>query len=99
MKIVCGHTFDDKNLNSDSIVIDLGANRGFFSQEIIENYNSKVIAYEPSKHLCNNELETLKNKYSEKFTFYNTKKSSIFELKITYLFIKLRVLQRLKINK
>ena len=71
MKIVCGHTFDDKNLNSDSIVIDLGANRGFFSQEIIENYNSKVIAYEPSKHLCNNELETLKNKYSEKFTFYN----------------------------
>ena len=71
MNTLCGHKFDDKSLNSDSIVIDLGANRGFFSQEIIKKYNSKVIAYEPSKHLCENELVNLKNKYPNKFTFYN----------------------------
>ena len=71
MKTICGHTFDENNLNSNSLVIDLGANRGFFSKDIIEKYDSNIIAYEPSKHLCENELINLKNKYPDKFVFYN----------------------------
>ena len=43
MKTICGHTFDENNLNSTSLVIDLGANRGFFSKDIIEKYNNKWI--------------------------------------------------------
>ena len=45
MKTICGHTFDENNLNSNSLVIDLGANRGFFSKDIIENYYSQIEIY------------------------------------------------------
>ena len=71
MKTICGHTFDESKLDSNSNVIDLGANRGFFSKEIIENYGCNVLGYEPSRHLCQNELTELKDKYNNKFNFFN----------------------------
>ena len=39
MKTICCHTFYENNLNSNSLVIDLGANRGFFSKDIIDPIN------------------------------------------------------------
>jgi len=64
---ICGHTFIDK-LDSDSVVVDLGANRGIFSKGILDRYDCKVVAYEPSRLLCNNELADLKKQYSN-FSF------------------------------
>ena len=65
---ICGHTFIDK-LNSESVVFDLGANRGVFSKGILDKYNCTVIAYEPSRLLCENELSQI-DATNEKFSFY-----------------------------
>jgi len=60
---ICGHTFYNKP-DSDSLVIDLGANRGIFSEGIIEKYDCTVIAYEPSRLLCDKQLKGLAERYS-----------------------------------
>ena len=39
--------FDNLNLNSDSLFIDLGANEGIVSQYILDKYKCNIIAYEP----------------------------------------------------
>jgi len=64
---ICGHTFIDR-LDGNSVVVDLGANRGVFSKGILDRYNCKVDAYEPSRLLCSNELTNLKKQYSN-FSF------------------------------
>lgn len=47
-----GHHFYQKNLNPDSIVIDLGAHRGEFSKQISERFGCKCYAVEASPDLC-----------------------------------------------
>ena len=66
---ICGHTFDQNKINSESLVLDLGANRGVFSKGLLDKFGCTVIAYEPSHLLCENELKELNNKY-ERFTFH-----------------------------
>jgi len=43
----CNHTFITSLLGSDSYVIDLGANRGEFSQAMVKRYRCRVYACEP----------------------------------------------------
>ena len=59
---ICGHTFDNR-LTPESIVLDLGANRGLFSKGILDRYNCTVIAYEPSRLLCNGPLQEISQDY------------------------------------
>jgi FkbM family methyltransferase len=59
---------NSKNLNSQSVVLDFGANVGMFSLYISDIYNSKLYAYEPNPN-CVNYLKKL---------FYKNKKVKIF---------------------
>lgn len=52
-KIIREHWLYTKELKSDSVIIDLGANTGTFSQVITTNYNSKCFAIEPNIKLFN----------------------------------------------
>ena len=65
---ICGHTFVDE-LNTEAVVIDLGANRGVFSKGIMDKYDCTVEAYEPSRLLCDNQSTEISNQYS-KFAFH-----------------------------
>jgi FkbM family methyltransferase len=49
---ICNHTFLPRLLNPDSIVLDLGANRGEFSHGIIERFGCRVVSAEPIRELC-----------------------------------------------
>ncbi len=44
---VCNHTYLPNLLNSDSTVLDLGANRGDFSRGMISRFKCRVFAVEP----------------------------------------------------
>lgn len=44
-------------LDSESLVVDVGAHKGTFSREIIRRYNCKVIAYEPIKEFYDELLD------------------------------------------
>jgi FkbM family methyltransferase len=68
LNMICGHTFIPERINSESIILDLGANRGKFSKGILDTYGCTVVAYEPSLLLCENELTQLSNDY-ERFSF------------------------------
>jgi len=46
---ISGHLFDSTKLNENSLVIDIGALYGIFTNVIIEKYNCFIEAYEPSK--------------------------------------------------
>ncbi len=41
---ICNHTFVPRLINADSIVLDLGANRGEFSHGIIERFGCRVVS-------------------------------------------------------
>lgn len=62
-----GHTFNSSLLTPSSIVIDIGANHGNFSKEILEQFNCKVVSYEPDKPA----FDYLKNITSNNFTVIN----------------------------
>lgn len=49
-----GHWVYVKNLNKNSVVIDLGANQAGFSKEIYESFGCKCFAVEPNKDLYDN---------------------------------------------
>jgi FkbM family methyltransferase len=49
---ICNHTFLSRLINPDSIVLDLGANRGEFSHGIIERFRCRVVSAEPIRELC-----------------------------------------------
>jgi FkbM family methyltransferase len=49
---LCDHTFLPGLLDSNSIVIDLGANRGEFARELIRRFGCRVHAAEPLPCLC-----------------------------------------------
>lgn len=50
------------------IVFDVGANKGEFSQHVLEsNPNSQVYAFEPNSSLCGIPLEKLRNIYPNRF--------------------------------
>jgi FkbM family methyltransferase len=49
---ICNHTFLPRLINPDSIVLDLGANRGEFSHGIIERFRCRVVSAEPIRELC-----------------------------------------------
>tara|TARA_Y100000593_G_scaffold94300_1_gene192735 strand:+ start:2059 stop:2703 length:645 start_codon:yes stop_codon:yes gene_type:complete len=66
---ICGHTFDQDRINSESLILDLGANRGVFSKGVMDRFDCTVVAYEPSRLLCENQLKELSDGY-EKFSFY-----------------------------
>lgn len=55
---ICGHSFYGGNLSADSIVVDLGANQGSFSQEINRAFRCKVYAVEPDPALFRQIPET-----------------------------------------
>jgi len=44
---ICDHTFVRRFINSDSIVLDLGANQGEFAHKIIKRFGCRVISAEP----------------------------------------------------
>ena len=44
---ISGHTFDEKLIDSSSIVVDVGANHGDFSKGIVTRFGCYVEAYEP----------------------------------------------------
>jgi FkbM family methyltransferase len=48
---VCGHTFLGGALSSDSVVFDIGANRGTFAREVLRLYGCRVHAVEPAPKL------------------------------------------------
>lgn len=48
---LCNHTYLPKLLNSDSTVLDLGANRGEFSHGMISRFGCRVFAVEPASGL------------------------------------------------
>jgi FkbM family methyltransferase len=48
LEIIEDHSLITRFLNHQSIVVDLGANRGVFSKKMIERFHSKCIAVEPS---------------------------------------------------
>lgn len=52
-KIIREHWVYTKELKSGSVIIDLGANTGTFSKEIIKQYSSKCFAIEPNIKLFN----------------------------------------------
>ena len=66
--MICGHSFIPERINSESVVLDLGANRGKFSKGMLDEYSCTVVAYEPSLLLCQNELSQLDKEY-ENFSF------------------------------
>jgi len=49
---ICNHTFLPRLINADSLVLDLGANRGEFSHGIIERFRCRVVSAEPIGELC-----------------------------------------------
>ena len=48
---ICDHTLHPRFVNAASIVMDVGANRGAFSQAMIERFHCRCIALEPSPAL------------------------------------------------
>ncbi len=48
---ICTHSFLPGFINSNSVVVDLGANHGEFAHTIIERYRCRVISVEPVKEL------------------------------------------------
>jgi FkbM family methyltransferase len=66
---VRGHSFNPDLLSSDSIVIDIGGNRGEFSEAIKKNYGCHVECFEPdisayryiSSHMSNYDKFTVHN--------------------------------------
>lgn len=48
---ICEHTFIRKLIKNNSIVLDLGANKGEFSKTISEKFGCKIYAVEPVPHL------------------------------------------------
>lgn len=51
LKRIKGHTFLSRILRSESVVIDLGANRGEFAREIDKEYKCRVYLIEANPHL------------------------------------------------
>ncbi len=50
------------------IVFDVGANKGEFSQHVLEsNPNSQVYAFEPNSSICGSSLEKLRKNYPDRF--------------------------------
>jgi FkbM family methyltransferase len=49
---VCEHTFVSRFINADSIVLDLGANRGEFSHGMIQRFGCRVLSAELLLELC-----------------------------------------------
>ena len=47
-----GHTLWRKGLHSDSVVVDLGANRGAFSKQMISTYGCRSFAFEANPTLA-----------------------------------------------
>ena len=64
-----GHVYDADRLSAESLIIDLGANRGIFAKEMMDLYDCSIVAFEPSRHLCENYLKKVENEY-EKFSFF-----------------------------
>ena len=52
------------------LCIDIGANIGKYSEYILMNSKSKIIAFEPSK-ICFNQLVKLKKKFKKKINIFN----------------------------
>jgi len=48
---ICNHTFLPRFVGSKSVIVDLGANHGDFSQAMMEKFKCKVVAVEPVKAL------------------------------------------------
>jgi FkbM family methyltransferase len=59
---VYGHSFYGGNIDSNSIVVDLGAHKGIFSRNINKEFQCKVYAVEPEPDLFSqiSETETIK---------------------------------------
>lgn len=53
LKKICGHTFFGEKLNKSSVVVDLGANHGEFSEAIQKRIGCSVYAIEPVPELFN----------------------------------------------
>jgi FkbM family methyltransferase len=49
---ICNHTFLPRFINSDSVVLDFGANHGEFSHFLIERFGCRVFSAEPLVELC-----------------------------------------------
>ena len=48
---ICNHSFLPRFVDSGSVVVDLGANRGDFSHAMMRRFGCKVIAVEPVAEL------------------------------------------------
>jgi len=49
---VCGHTFFHQVLNTNSVIVDLGANHGGFSHSMITRFKCRCLALEANPFLC-----------------------------------------------
>ena len=56
------HTAHKNLLNSSSLIVEVGGNRGHDTVKFIELYNATIISYEPLKEMCKN-LSKLFNYY------------------------------------
>jgi len=48
---ICNHTFLPRLIEANSVVLDLGANRGDFAHAVIERFHCRVVSAEPVKEL------------------------------------------------
>jgi FkbM family methyltransferase len=76
--------FLDKICNENpQLCVDVGANNGKYSEYILRNSKSKIVAFEPSKRSFK-KLVKLKKKYRDRFFFFNfglgckTKNSNLY---------------------
>src|SRR5665213_532398 len=50
---ICNHSFLPRFVDSESVVVDLGANHGDFSRAIMRRFGCRVVAVEPVEELFN----------------------------------------------
>lgn len=78
-KIIRDHWVYTKKLNNNSVIIDLGANTGMFSEMMINKFKSQCFAVEPNKEL----FERINNRSLTKLNLAITKKDGPVEFYIS----------------
>ncbi len=74
-KEVSGHWIYYPPINSDSFIIDLGANKAAFSIQLFKNYNARCYAIEPNQDLLNE----ITDPNIHKFKYAITKQNSLIK--------------------
>lgn len=90
IKSVRGHSFYSLSINTNSNIIDLGANKGDFAKHFLDNYNCNIYCVEPNINLLNLTPANIRKRIDNyvvsnkngKCSFYiseNSEASSIYE--------------------